>query len=149
MPSSPARVNGDALRQARERAGLNQLAAAAALGIGRHSLWRWETGRAVPSLDSIRHMAEAYGVAVVDLLDQDSPATGSTPLRELRISAGMIQREAAALLGISQGHLSEIEAGAYRMPEEWAAILAEAYGSSPAAVAAAARETWQTRRNEM
>ena len=48
--------------RARREARLSAQEASRRIGIQYQSLWKYETGRSVPSMQTIRKMAEVYGV---------------------------------------------------------------------------------------
>lgn len=49
-------------------------------------------------------------------------------IREMRINAGMSQKEAAKKLGIAQNTLSQFETGTNKVRAEWMPKLAQLYG---------------------
>ena len=56
------------LKAIREKAGLSQKKLAGKLGVDENSVWRWEAGRAYPSVDLGKQIAELLGVSVDELL---------------------------------------------------------------------------------
>ena len=56
------------LRAAREKVGLSQKNLATKLGVDENTVWRWEAGRAQPSVDLGKQIAELLGVTVDELL---------------------------------------------------------------------------------
>lgn len=56
------------LKAIREKAGLSQKNLAVKLGVDENSVWRWEAGRAYPSVDLGKQIAELLGVSVDELL---------------------------------------------------------------------------------
>lgn len=56
------------LRAAREKVGLSQKNLATKLGVDENTVWRWEAGRAQPSVDLEKQIAELLGVTVDELL---------------------------------------------------------------------------------
>lgn len=56
------------LKAAREKAGLSQKKLAEELGVDENTVWRWEAGRAYPSVDLGKQIAELLGVSVDELL---------------------------------------------------------------------------------
>ena len=56
------------LKAIREKAGLSQKNLAEKLGVDENSVWRWEAGRAYPSVDLGKQIAELLGVSVDELL---------------------------------------------------------------------------------
>lgn len=71
LPSFGARY-----RECRKAAGLTQVEAAAAMGIGRSSISEYETGDAEPTASVIYKMAMAYGVSANYLLGLDDVPDG-------------------------------------------------------------------------
>ncbi len=61
-------VSGDRVRTARRRAALTLRELAAATGIGFDTLSRIETGQQQPRMSTVRKIADALGVDVVDLM---------------------------------------------------------------------------------
>ena len=62
------RENLKFLRAAREKVGLSQKNLATKLGVDENTVWRWEAGRAQPSVDLGKQIAELLGVTVDELL---------------------------------------------------------------------------------
>ncbi|MFO0798970.1 MAG: helix-turn-helix transcriptional regulator [Gemmataceae bacterium] len=60
----------DSLKAAREKSGLSQYQAADAAGVHQVSIAKYETGKATPTLPILYKLADAYGVAVCDLLPE-------------------------------------------------------------------------------
>lgn len=56
------------LRAAREKVELSQKNLATKLGVDENTVWRWEAGRAQPSVDLGKQIAELLGVTVDELL---------------------------------------------------------------------------------
>ena len=56
------------LKAIREKAGLSQKKLAEKLGVDENTVWRWEAGRAYPSVDLGKQIAELLGVSVDELL---------------------------------------------------------------------------------
>lgn len=57
----------------RTRRELSQEDLAAALGVSRQSVSKWETGQSVPDLDKIIRMADLFGVSVDELVREGDP----------------------------------------------------------------------------
>ena len=57
----------------RTRRELSQEDLAAALGVSRQSVSKWETGQSVPDLDKIIRMADLFGVSVDELVREGAP----------------------------------------------------------------------------
>jgi transcriptional regulator with XRE-family HTH domain len=69
-----ARIIGENVRKAREGAGLTQDEIEKRTGIAAPHLSRLEAGRHLPSLKTVKRVAEALGVDVCDLLPKPRPA---------------------------------------------------------------------------
>lgn len=61
-------------RKAREAAGLSIKEVSEKLNVSRVSIWSWETGNWNPKLETIKSMANLYGVTVDELLKEDANA---------------------------------------------------------------------------
>ena len=129
METAPA-LDGDALRSARERAGLSQNDLARVLGLasgGRISLW--ERGEARPRSPQLLHaLAAALATPVAELLE--SPRGGPT-LRWLRFAAGLSVEDLALAAHTSPSSVKRWEAeGLARPTERVVSALVAALGSS-------------------
>ena len=60
----------------RKEKGLTQLKLAEALNVTRQAVSRWETGDAVPSMESLKCLSDLYGVPLDYLLKEDAERTG-------------------------------------------------------------------------
>lgn len=132
MPAPTHGFRPDALRTAREQAGLTQQQLADLLGIRDQAVYRWEHGRVTPTPATVGSIAAALGLAPADLLDH-SPAT----LAELRERAGLTQGELAARVGLSQIAVSRLERGQADLDDQLAASLAAVLAVPVEQVAAA------------
>lgn len=70
--SEYARIIGENVRKARETAGLTQDEVQTRTGIAAPHLSRLEAGRHLPSLKTVKRVAEALGVDVCELLPKPS-----------------------------------------------------------------------------
>ena len=57
------------LKHYREKARMSQNALAEAVGVQENTVWRWENGRATPSVDIAKAVAAALGVSEAELLN--------------------------------------------------------------------------------
>lgn len=108
---------GSCLRQRRRELGLSQPDAAKAIGVCKASIWNWENGRAEPD-DSLLP-------AIIAFLGREpwpEPQTLAARLRAERRRRGMTIRDAARVMKVAHGSLSNWERGvttpvnANRMP---------------------------------
>ena len=138
MEAAPA-IDGDALRQAREHAGMTQHELARHVGVaGGERVSLWERGVARPRSPRILHtVAQALGVEAASLL---IPPPDGPDLRWLRFVAGLSISEAAAASHTSVPALKRWEAQGARAPSSSTIeALAAALGVSPQEVRAALR----------
>jgi len=129
METAPA-LDGNALRSARERAGLSQNDLARLLGLasgGRISLW--ERGEARPRSPHLLHaLAAALGTPTTQLL---ASPQGGPSLRWLRFAAGLSVEELARTTHTSPSSVKRWEAeGLVRPTERVVSALVQALGAS-------------------
>lgn len=141
MPLSAVRgFSPSALRSAmaRKPAAVNDLADA--IGASRQSVSAWLAGRASPTPALLLKAANWLSVAVDDLVPLPP---GSLRVSDLRVRAGLSQRDAAPPLGVSASSLTDIEKGRRKIDHDVAKSMAELYGVPVSRVV----EAWQ-RSNE-
>ena len=124
-----ATLDPEALRRAREAAGLTQNELARLIGVaGGERVSSWERGVSRPRATAMGRIAEVLGVPTTSLM------TGSTDLglRAMRTLAGLSAAEVAQQLGISAATLTRWEAGRFsRIPGSLKVrCLAQALGRS-------------------
>lgn len=127
-PTAPAATGATwrpgALRQARKRADLSQAELAAAVGVTREAVGRWEAGTA-PRVERIRQVAAALGVDdVADLVER--PEEEWSSLAALRIHAGLSQRQLAERTGLPRSSIQAVERGAFQPSAAMVAAYADA-----------------------
>lgn len=66
------------LKAARINAGLTQKEAASSLGISKNTLSGYESGKAVPKIDTAKAIANLYGIAVDSIIFLPSDCAKST-----------------------------------------------------------------------
>ena len=71
----------------RKKSGLSQKEAAASLSVTRQAVSKWETGAAVPDLDTLVRLAALYKVSVT-ALTREEPQAGELPFDSLRWASG-------------------------------------------------------------
>lgn len=62
----------------RKKSGYTQLDLAEKVRVSRQAISKWETGRALPSMENLKYLSELFGVSVDDLLSDDI-TEGTTP----------------------------------------------------------------------
>lgn len=135
--SSRPLVDADALRQARERAGLTQHGLARLVGVaGGERVSRWERGASDPRPETLQRIAKALQVEVQGLL---TPSDGDADLRRLRVLAGLSARQVAERTHVSVPTYARWEAGQIERPLADATLeaLGEALGVAVSEVTAA------------
>lgn len=137
MESAPI-FDGDALRGARERAGLSQSELARRLGLADgNRISRWERGTAVPRAPRVADLARTLSVSAEELLR--APA-GDPSLRWLRYAAGLSIPEVAALVDSPVSTVRNWETLGLKAPnEETVRALAAALSTSSGRVRTALR----------
>lgn len=134
--------SGERLRAARHSRQWSQGRLAAAADVRLTTVGAWERGLATPEPPTFVAIAQALGITPGDLLT--IPPEQYT-LAELRVVAGLQQRDAAALAGVHPVRLSNCEAGYERLTDDLAHALAKAYGTTDLQVAA----SWERGRDRL
>jgi transcriptional regulator with XRE-family HTH domain len=108
-------IDPDALRRAREAAGLTQHQLARLIDVaGGERVSQWERGAAAPRSGTLARIAQALQVSVQDLL----VGQGEPDLRSLRTAAGLTTTELAERAQISVATLNRWQAGRFsRVPK--------------------------------
>jgi len=108
----PGLFDADMMRKARTRSGMSQADLAKLIGVDPGVINSWEKRGARPSVPNLGRVASALGLTVSDLYQSDVDTAGA--LVDLRVRAGLSQRDAAKLLGVSQATISRWERGLAR-----------------------------------
>lgn len=127
-----ARLRGDRVAELRRSAGWLQADLAARLGNTEQRVGEWERGVQQPQPRHLTRLAEALGVAPLNLLDVDQE---DPPLRALRLAAGLTLHQIAAASGIAYSTYHRLENGVAR--DEAATAAAADALASPLGVSAA------------
>ena len=130
-------VDPEALRRAREAAGVSQAQLARVFGLaGGEVVYNWERGHHAPRESLLVELASALGVELITIF-----RAGPTDLRRLRVLAGLSVDEAAEAVGVSDVTYRRWERGlTVRGPNRAAVqVLAGRFGVSVSAVESAAR----------
>ena len=139
-------IDPNALRAAREEAGLTQHELARLVGAaGGERVSRWELGTSSPRPDFLVRLAKALDIPTLRLIHLD----GDVPdLRALRLQAGLTVPELAASLSVAVPTYYAWEQGRWtRLPAPQSLeALAGALGESVEVVVAAFREVQRQRR---
>ena len=95
---------GERIAHKRKELGLSQEALGAELGVSRQSIYKWESGAAVPEVDKLVALSRLFGVPVGWLLgvegpapEADAPAPEALTEAQLRMVEEIASRYAAAL----------------------------------------------------
>ena len=62
---------GEALKEQREKFGLNQSIVAKKINTSHQNISRWESGKTMPSIDFCVKLADLYGVSLDELVGRD------------------------------------------------------------------------------
>lgn len=131
----PGQFDADKMRAARMSLGINQVELAMRIGVDPSVVNSWETRGGSPSVRNLRRVASALGLKVPDLYHSDSDAAGT--LVDLRVRAGLSQREVAQFLGVSQTTVSSWERGASRPTRDEICAFAKVLNTDRITVSAA------------
>lgn len=138
-------IDPNALRAAREEAGLTQHELARLVGAaGGERISRWELGTSSPRPDFLVRLAQALDIPTLRLIQMD----GEVPdLRALRLQAGLTAQKLAMAVKVAVPTYYAWEQGRWaRLPApESLEALARAYGVAVDAVVAAFRESQRQR----
>jgi transcriptional regulator with XRE-family HTH domain len=121
-PARPRQVEAvvlPGLGQVRREAGLTQGALRRAIGIGQTAVSRWENGRAPVPADRLAAIAAVLGMDAGALRAAAATRPERTvrrPLADLRLRAGLTQRELAHHVGVTVRTLAHWEAGTRPVP---------------------------------
>lgn len=126
--------SGERLRTARADLQWSQGRLAAVLDVRLTTIGAWERGLRTPEPPTFLALAEALDLDPVELLTV--PAEQFT-LAELRVVAGLHQRDVATRLSTKQVRISNAESGYERLTDEMKQGLATAYNTSADQIAAA------------
>lgn len=101
-------------KQARMAAGLSQKAAAISLGVKPPSMSDWENGKAMPTYEHLKDMAELYHVSIEYLLNHEQIKKEPTAVSDDELRSDLIEQirnlPDAAIYRVSD-FLSGLEAG--------------------------------------
>ncbi|MDA0251816.1 MAG: helix-turn-helix transcriptional regulator [Actinomycetota bacterium] len=131
----PGRFDARKLREARLALGLNQVQAAQRVGVDPSVFNSWESRGCRPSVRNLARVAAALGLSVSDLYASDSDAVGT--LTDLRVKAGLTQRQLAVELGVNQTMVSSWERGLARPTPDQAGLYAVIAGCDEDTLSAA------------
>jgi DNA-binding XRE family transcriptional regulator len=76
-------------------------------------------------------LADLLGVTVADLIEPE----GAPTLKQMRVAAGLRQRDAAKAVGVGIPTYCDVERERQRMPPRWIPLLASAFKVSRKAIA--------------
>ncbi|MEU2004712.1 helix-turn-helix domain-containing protein [Rhodococcus sp. NPDC019627] len=111
-----------ALEVARTAAGLSRGALSRALGVDPSTIHKWETSRSHPEPEHLTRITETLGIPLDRLL---VVPRNRQVLADLRILAGLTQRQVANRAGISTTTIGKIERGEASLSDRHAAALAD------------------------
>lgn len=124
------------IKELRKKQGISQKELARQVNVAQNTISRWESGERVVDADSLKKLAEFFGVSSDYLLEINSTQiliengafdyAGDPParLKKLRIQKNMSQKELANELGIKQNTISQWESGKRIMSAEMLKVVA-------------------------
>ncbi|MGA4980014.1 helix-turn-helix transcriptional regulator [Streptomyces cinereoruber] len=121
------RIRGDRLRSLRESRGWTQSYVALRIGCSRTTVTSWETRGITPSAARLQILANLFEVDSFYLISGDC----GSPLRFLRHSAGLLQRDVAKSLNVGVPTYSDVESGRQGIPDRWVPILSSEFQVPP------------------
>ncbi|MFI9005521.1 helix-turn-helix domain-containing protein [Streptomyces sp. NPDC053541] len=124
------RIRGDRLRSLRESRGWTQAYVASQVGCSRTAVISWETQGITPSPVRLQILANLFEVDSVFLISGDC----GSPLRFLRRSAGLLQRDVAKSLNVGVSTYSDVETGRQGIPDRWVPILSFVFRVPPSVI---------------
>ncbi|QHE72939.1 helix-turn-helix domain-containing protein [Rhodococcus sp. WAY2] len=136
MPVRPP-LNGfqpHALELARTAAGMSRTTLARALGVDPSTIHNWETSRSHPEPEHLARITEELGISLDRLV---VVPRNRRVLADLRILAGLTQRQVAYRAGVSTTTIGKIERGEASLSDRHAAALADALGLDERTIRAA------------
>ena len=66
------RMLGEKIKEIREKEGLTQEEFAKEVFVSRTTVTKWETGKSLPSIDTLRLISEKYNVSIDELLHNEA-----------------------------------------------------------------------------
>lgn len=135
--SAPSDVFASKLKALRKQHGLTQTQFAKEFNVANGTIAMWESGKRKPDLDTLRRIADFFGVTADYLLGADTEC-GSKPaskpvgdyaprLRELREKRGLTLDQVADALGLRNQYISNYELGKRRPDYDTLSKLADFY----------------------
>ncbi|MEE2061826.1 helix-turn-helix transcriptional regulator [Rhodococcus artemisiae] len=115
--------SADRLADLRIEAGLTRGELARLAGVSLGAVQSWETGRAMPQVDSLAKVAAVLDVPINRLVLIEP---GKRHLGDLRVLAGLTQPQLAARISLSTTSLSSVELGQTGLTDDVAGRLAKA-----------------------
>lgn len=76
-------TTGQRIAEKRRELSISQETLGEALGVSRQSVYKWESGSALPEIDKLIALSRIFGVTVGWLLGEEDPAQGAPPAEEL------------------------------------------------------------------
>jgi transcriptional regulator with XRE-family HTH domain len=124
------------LAKIRRSRGLSQRALASAAEVSPSSIYEIEVGRRKPNPSTLRKLAGALGVEVVDLLEEEERPKASSRLEVFKLPGldaalkrhGMSRNELSFRAGMTPGEVLDYEIGAKKPDQETVERLADAIG---------------------
>lgn len=123
------------LTRLRDKQGWSEAELGRLARVSPQAIRNWESGVTTgPQVDMLARVAAALGASMSDLV---KVPPRDRYLSDLRVLAGLVQPEAARLLGVSTGYYSDLERGEKNLSDQHAAAIAKLFQTTPDVVRAA------------
>lgn len=103
---------------------MTQSQLADALGCSRAAVSTWETTGRLPRPDRLQLLTDILDVPMSDLIEDGE----SFSLVSLRLTAGMLAKDVARILKVSNSTYCHVERGRQKVPPRWFPILSKTFG---------------------
>ncbi|MFE0654370.1 helix-turn-helix domain-containing protein [Streptomyces sp. NPDC059534] len=121
------------LRALRKGRGWTQSRVAIEIGCSRSTVSMWETRGHSPAPSHLHALSRLFEVPIAELIQE---IHDESPLRRMRRSAGLRQKDVAKSLHVGVPTYSDVETGRQSVPARWVPILAAAFRVPVSAICA-------------
>lgn len=130
------------IKELRKKQGISQNELAKQINVAQNTISRWESGERVVDADSLKKLAEFFGVSsdcLLEISNSQTPANNGTldykgdnptRLKQLRTKKGISQKDLACSLGCKQNTISQWESGKRIMNAEALKTVADYFNVS-------------------
>lgn len=123
--NTPRKTTDNPIARARVESGMTQEQLANIIGTDKRKVSEWERGTFIVPIPMMRKIADALGLDLMELLEEQSKPDTPSPIADARKAKGWAQTQLAKAIGVSQGLVSTYEHGAH-IPTETLKRIADA-----------------------